>query len=175
MLSTVDSPPRNEAGDAERFDAVIQLPFGRVGVRTEGAYVKEISFLADDVRCKPATHPLAQRAVDQLVAYCADSAVPIDLPLAIEGTEFQRRVWREIACAPRGTTRSYGEIARRLNSAARAVGQACGDNRLPLAIPCHRVVAASGVGGFAHHRGGAYGRIKRWLLAHEAGDELHLT
>ena len=175
MLTTVDSPPKNKAGSAQRFDAVIRLPFGLVGVCTGGAYVREISFLTEDVPCKPATNPLAQRAVDQLIAYCADGAVPLDLPLAIEGTEFQRQVWREIACIPPGTTRSYGEIARRLNSAARAVGQACGDNRLPLAIPCHRVVAASGVGGFAHHRGGAYERIKRWLLTHEAGDELHLT
>ncbi|HZA96634.1 MAG TPA: methylated-DNA--[protein]-cysteine S-methyltransferase, partial [Burkholderiaceae bacterium] len=65
--------------------------------------------------------------------------------------------------------------ARRLNAQARAVGQACGDNHLPLAIPCHRVVAASGIGGFAHHRGGAYEAIKRWLLLHEAGGELRLT
>ena len=69
----------------------------------------------------------------------------------------------------RAQPRTYGELARRVNGAARAVGQACGDNRLPLAIPCHRVVAASGIGGFAHHRGGAYERIKRWLLVHEAG------
>ena len=123
----------------------------------------------------PARNPIAQRAVDQLRAYCADSSHQIDLPLAIGGSNFQRRVWDEIARIPPGSTRTYGELARRLDSAPRAVGQACGDNRLPLAIPCHRVVAASGLGGFAHHRGGAYERIKRWLLAHEAGAELRLA
>ncbi len=165
----------NRAAVAERFDAIVQLPFGFVGVRTLGACVEEISFLVDGVEWKPATNALAQRAVDQLIAYCADSSSPIDLPLAIIGTEFQRRVWSEIGSIPPGATRSYGELAHRLNGAARAVGQACGDNRLPLAIPCHRVVAAAGVGGFAHHRGGAYERIKRWLLMHEAGAELRLT
>ncbi len=165
----------HNAGTAERFDAIVRLPFGAVGVRTRGACVEEITFLADDTECKAATNELAQRAVDQLAAYAADGAAQINLPLAINGTEFQRRVWTEIASIPPGTTRSYGELARRLNSAPRAVGQACGDNRLPLAIPCHRVVAASGVGGFAHRRGGAYERIKRWLLMHEAGDALHLT
>ncbi len=129
------------------------------------------------VRCRPRlpANALAQRVVDQLLAYCADSSTPIDLPLAIEGTDFQRRVWDQIARIPPGSTATYGELARRLNGEARAVGQACGDNRLPLAIPCHRVVAASGIGGFAHHRGGAYEAIKRWLLLHEAGSELRLT
>jgi methylated-DNA-[protein]-cysteine S-methyltransferase len=165
----------HNADTAERFDAIVRLPFGAVGVRTRGACVKEIAFLADDTECKPAKNELAQRTVDQLAAYVADSAAQIDLPLEINGTEFQRRVWSEIASIPPGETRSYGELARRLNSAARAVGQACGDNRLPIAIPCHRVVAASGVGGFAHRRGGAYERIKRWLLMHEASDALRLT
>ncbi len=69
---------------------------------------------------------------------------------------FSGECGNEIACIPAGSTATYGELARRLKAEARAVGQACGDNRLPLAIPCHRVVAASGIGGFAHHRGGAY-------------------
>lgn len=170
-----DSQARNNADLSEWFDVVVRLPFGWVGVRTRSAYVEEISFLADGAHCKSASNALAQRAVDQLIAYCVDCSTQIDLPLAIEGTEFQRRVWSEICCIPPGATRSYGELARRLNSAARAVGQACGDNRLPLAIPCHRVVAASGIGGFAHHRGGAYERIKRWLLMHESGSELRLA
>ena len=72
-----------------------------------------------------------------------------DLPLLIEGTEFQRRLWQALCEIPRGTTRTYGELAKRLEVDARAIGQACGDNRLPIVIPCHRVVAANGIGGFA--------------------------
>ena len=174
MLTEFDSPAPN-AAEADRYDAVVRLPFGFVGVRTRGAYVEEIRFLTGEMQPRSATNALAQRVVDQLLAYCADGSTRISLPLVIDGTDFQRRVWNQIACIPPGFTATYGELARRLNGEARAVGQACGDNRLPLAIPCHRVVAASGIGGFAHHRGGAYERIKRWLLVHEAGNELRLT
>ena len=174
MLTALDLPP-NVTDAPERFDAVVRLPFGFVGVRTRGACVEEICFLTAEVQPKAPANALAQRVVDQLLAYCADSSTRIDLPLVIEGTDFQRRVWDQIARIPPGTTATYGELARRLKGEARAVGQACADNRLPLAIPCHRVVAASGIGGFAHHRGGAYERIKRWLLVHEAGSELRLT
>ena len=175
MLTSTDLQPSNKAVLAEQFDAIVRLPFAFVGVRTCGDFVAEISFLADDVHSRAATNSLAQRAVDELIAYCADGSRPIDLPLAIVGTAFQRSVWDEIACIPPGATRTYGELARRLKADARAVGQACGDNRLPLAIACHRVISASGVGGFAHRRGGAFERIKRWLLLHEAGDELRLV
>ena len=174
MLTAFDVSPRN-ASAAERFDAIVRLPFGLVGVRVRGGCVEEISFLTVEVQTRSATNLLAQRAVDQLLAYCEDGSTRIHLPLAINGTDFQRRVWNQIACIPPGSTATYGEVAQRLNGEARAVGQACGDNRLPLAIPCHRVVAASGIGGFAHQRGGAYERIKRWLLVHEAGSELRLT
>ncbi|HEX6266952.1 MAG TPA: methylated-DNA--[protein]-cysteine S-methyltransferase, partial [Burkholderiales bacterium] len=99
-----------------------------------------------------------------------------DLPLLIEGTPFQRRLWEALCEIPRGKTLTYGELARRLDGEARAVGQACGDNRLPIVIPCHRVVAANGIGGFAHATGGYLLEAKRWLLAHECGaDSFELT
>lgn len=175
MTTSFDSPPRDSCAASGRFDAIARLPFGFVGVRTDYSQVSEICFLQGDILPKAPTSELAQRVVDQLAAYCADSSAPIDLPLAIEGTDFQRRVWEQIAHIPPGSTATYGELGRRLKAEARAVGQACGDNRLPLAIPCHRVVGASGVGGFAHHRGGAYEAIKRWLLLHEASREFRLT
>lgn len=175
MLTALDPQSRHAVASTERFDAIVLLPFAFVGVRTRDARVSEICFLPGEVQTKAPANPLAQCVVDQLLAYSADSSTPIDLPLAVEGTDFQRRVWEQIALIPPGSTSTYGELARRLNGEARAVGQACGDNRLPLAIPCHRVVAASGIGGFSHHRGGAYEGIKRWLLLHEAGSELRLT
>ncbi|MBC8118983.1 MAG: methylated-DNA--[protein]-cysteine S-methyltransferase [Burkholderiaceae bacterium] len=174
MLITGEHVAGNAAGAPARFDVVVELPFGWVGVRTEGALVSEISFL-QHARSKPAKTGLAQRVVDQLISYCNDSSSSFQLPLAIEGSPFQKQVWSEIARIPTGETRSYGELALQLNASARAVGQACGDNRLPLVIPCHRVVAAAGLGGFAHRRDDSYLRIKRWLLAHEAPRELRLT
>ncbi len=175
MSTALDLRLRHSSEAAERFDAIARLPFGFVGVRTECAQVAEICFLPNEVHPRAPVNELARRVVDQLLAYCADRSAQIDVPLAIKGTEFQRRVWEQIARIPIGSTATYGELARRLNAEPRAIGQACGDNRLPLAIPCHRVVAASGLGGFAHHRGGAYEAIKRWLLLHEAGSELRLT
>jgi methylated-DNA-[protein]-cysteine S-methyltransferase len=175
MLTALPPPSRKATIATERFDAIARLPFAFIGVRTRDARVEEICFLPGEVQPRDPANALAQRVVDQLLAYCADSSTPIDLPLAIEGTDFQRLVWDQIARIPAGSTATYGELARRLDGEARAVGQACGDNRLPLAIPCHRVVSASGIGGFAHHRGGAYESIKRWLLLHEVGSELRLT
>jgi methylated-DNA-[protein]-cysteine S-methyltransferase len=110
------------AGD-DRFDAVVRLPFGAVGVRSAGDAIVEITFLPDRVHERPARNPLAQCAVEQLLAYSADPEASFDLPLA---------------------------------------------------IPCHRVIAAHGIGGFAHHTGGVHERIKRWLLAHEAQGEFQL-
>ena len=98
------------------------------------------------------------------------------MPLLVEGTPFQRRLWEALCEIPRGKTLTYGELARRLGGEARAIGQACGDNRLPIVIPCHRVVAANGLGGFAHATGGYLLEAKRWLLAHECGaDGFELT
>ena len=175
MLTALQLQSPDHTGAVGHFDAIVQLPFGFVGIRTRAAQVEEICFMVDKHEPMQAQNSTAQLAVDQIRAYCADRASRIDLPLAIGGSKFQRQVWDEIARIPVGATRTYGELARRLNSAPRAIGQACGDNRLPLAIPCHRVVAASGLGGFAHHRGGAYERIKRWLLTHEADAQLRLA
>ncbi len=151
------------------YEAVIATPFGRLGVRIDGDAVSEISFLPDDARLRAPAGALAGRVCAQVQRYLHDPGFRFDLPLKPAGTEFQRRVWGAISAIPPGGTRSYGEIARELGSAPRAVGQACGENRLPLVVPCHRVVSASGIGGFAHADGGYLLRVKRWLLAHEGG------
>ena len=88
-------------------------------------------------------------------------------PTAAEGSEYQQRVWEAVRRIPRGETMSYSKIALKIGSAPRPVGTACGANRIPLLIPCHRVVGSSGIGGFMHSRGGRAIEIKRWLLRHE--------
>jgi methylated-DNA-[protein]-cysteine S-methyltransferase len=159
-------PP--EGGIPAEFDAVLKTPFGALGVRTEDDAIMEIRFLPPGT---PAFRPktaLAERACAQLAAYLADPKVGFDLPLKAAGTAFQRSVWKAIAAIPPGSTLTYGEIARRLKSAPRAVGQACGRNPYPVAVPCHRVVASDGsLGGFANARGGYLLDTKRWLLEHE--------
>ncbi len=150
------------------FDAILKTPFGALGVRTENDVIAEIRFLPPGTQALRPKTALAERACQQLAAYLADPKAGFDLPLRAAGTEFQRSVWKAIAAIPPGRTLSYGDIARRLKSAPRAVGQACGRNPYPVAVPCHRVVAADGgLVGFANARSGYLLDTKRWLLEHE--------
>ena len=150
------------------WEAVIEFPKMKVGVATRDACIVAISYLPLSAASREPENALAERAVRQIERYRDDPDAKFDLPLLVEGTEFQRRLWDALCQIPRGRTLTYGEMARKLDGEARAVGQACGDNKLPIVIPCHRVVAASGIGGFAHSTGGYLLEAKRWLLMHEA-------
>lgn len=165
------------------FSAIVGAPFGAVGIRCEAGAVSELVYLppglADQyaARLAPlaAIDSIAQLAADQVARYLRDPDFVFDLPRAPDGSAFQQRVWQAIAAIGRGQVRTYGQVARQIGSAARAVGQACGANRLPLLIPCHRVTAAGAVGGFAHHAdaAGFHAGVKRWLLAHEGAGSFH--
>jgi methylated-DNA-[protein]-cysteine S-methyltransferase len=163
------------AAELTRFDAVLRTPFGGVGVRTEALgtedeCVAEIAYLPPGTRGIAPKDRLAREACAQVERYLADSAYRLELPLKPVGTRYQRRVWEKIAGIPAGRVLSYGEVAKDLRSGPRAVGQACGANFFPLAIPCHRVVATGGIGGFARGDDGFHLAVKRWLLAHEGID-----
>jgi len=109
--------------------------------------------------------PLLERAAAQLEAYFAGSLKSFDLPLAPAGSEHERSVWAELCRIPYGETITYGEMARRTGSMARAVGGACGANPIAIVIPCHRVTAAGGaLGGYSGAGGPA---TKQKLLALE--------
>lgn len=109
--------------------------------------------------------PLLERAARQLAEYFAGTRTAFDLPLASAAVPFQRRMRDAMLAIPYGETRSYGELAETVGSVARAVGRGCGDNPIPIIVPCHRVLAAGGgIGGFSAPGGIA---TKRWLLAHE--------
>jgi len=149
------------------FDVVVEFPAMRVGARTQADALAEICYLPRAVPLVAPKNRLAERAARQFERYLADPDHRFDLPLAKVGSAFQRRVWQAIAAIPRGRTLTYGQVAKHLRSAPRAVGQACGANWFPLVIPCHRVVGSHGLGGFGHHGEGFHLEIKRWLLAHE--------
>ncbi len=151
------------------FNAVIDAPFGKVGIVTAEDGVRDIVYLPGSTPGFAPNSELAERAAAQIERYLGDAAAPFDLPLAPIGTDFQRRVWDGICAIGVGGVLTYGELAKRIGSInARAVGQACGSNYFPIVVPCHRVVSASGIGGFAHHGGDGFFRdVKRWLLAHE--------
>jgi methylated-DNA-[protein]-cysteine S-methyltransferase len=162
-----------------RWDAIVAFPKMKVAVATRDERVSGIRYLPLASESKDPQNALAERAARQLERYREDPDTKFELPLLVEGTEFQRRLWAALCEIPRGRTLTYGEMARKLGGAdfesARAVGQACGDNRLPIVIPCHRVVAADGLGGFGHATAGFLLEAKRWLLMHEArADEFTL-
>ena len=154
------------------WQAIIAFPKMKVAVATRGEQVSGIKYLPLAVPDQAPESALAERAARQLERYREDPDAKFDLPLLIEGSAFQRRLWAALCEIPRGRTLTYGEMARKLGGedfeSARAVGQACGDNRLPIVIPCHRVVAADGLGGFGHSTGGYLLEAKRWLLMHES-------
>ena len=95
---------------------------------------------------RPGTHPVAEEAARQLRAYFDGQLRRFDLPLDMHGTDFQLRVWRELELIPYGETRSYSQIAAAIGAprAVRAVGAANGANPIPIVVPCHRVIGASG-------------------------------
>lgn len=103
----------------------------------------------------------------QLAAYFDDGSRRFALELSSAGTPFQRRVWNALRDIPPGRTETYGDLARRLGTSARAVGGACRANPCPIVVPCHRVVATNGLGGFAGDTSGRKLDVKRWLLRHE--------
>lgn len=151
----------------DAYQAVVAAPAFCLGVRCNDVLIHRIDFLAAGAEISP-SNPLAMKAAQQLSAFLTDAEFSFDLPLRPSGTAFQRRVWTQIAAIPNHQTRTYGELASALNSAPRAVGQACGANPFPIVVPCHRVIAAGGgLGGFARHRAGFLLDVKRWLLAHE--------
>ena len=157
----------SKAGDNLLFSAIVPAPFGAIGIRVEAGALKELSYLPPTYEARPATDALSKKVAKQVEAYLKNPDHAFDLDLPVVGTEHQRKVWDVINAIPRGKVLTYAEVARRIRSAPRAVGQACGANWFPLVIPCHRVTATGGIGGFARHDGGFHQNVKRWLLQHE--------
>jgi methylated-DNA-[protein]-cysteine S-methyltransferase len=152
---------------SKRYDAVAESPVGWLGIRCEGAVVTAIEILPEPPAVPPAD-PATRPVTDALAAYFTGDQSALDrLPVRLAGTSFQRKVWERLRRIPPGRTLSYGALARELGTSARAVGGACRANPIPLAVPCHRVVAAAGLGGYSGERGGDWLEKKRWLLRHE--------
>ena len=153
---------------AQVYELAMRSPVGWLGIRTDGAAVTAVDILPDRPATSPKPGPLAQRAEQALTRYFAGDAGSLaGLPVASAGTPFQREVWERMSAIPPGEVISYGALARELRTSARAVGGACRANPVPIVIPCHRVVATHGLGGYSGERGGDWLAKKRWLLAHE--------
>jgi methylated-DNA-[protein]-cysteine S-methyltransferase len=152
----------------ESFHTKLPTPVAVLGIRTAGELLTDIVYLPRGVATLAPLNRLAAKVCRQLERYLDDPEFCFDLPYQYRGTAFQQSVWRAICAIPSGKTLTYLEIARKLKSAPRPVGGACGANRIPLVIPCHRVVGSNGIGGFMNARGGEPISIKKWLLLHES-------
>jgi len=148
------------------YDAVIKAPFGAIGISSQDDFLVKVELLSQPLPEKSSSLPFVQQTARQILEYLNDPRSPLDIPFAVKGTPFQKRVWRAIATIPSGDTWTYGELAEKVSSGPRAVANVCGANHVPLVIPCHRVVAKSGLGGFM--QGKEHGlTVKQWLLDHE--------
>ena len=151
----------------ESYHAKMTTPFAVLGIRTLGERVTDIDYLPYGIATLAPLNKLAERACREIERYLDDPEHVFDLAFEYSGTAFQCRVWRQISAIPAGRTLTYNDVARALQTAPRPVGGACGANRVPIVIPCHRVLGANGIGGFMRGRGADALAIKRWLLRHE--------
>jgi methylated-DNA-[protein]-cysteine S-methyltransferase len=150
------------------FTMPMDTPVGRLVLESDGDVLVGI-WLPNDTKVAQRGNghdapPVLKETATQLEEYFARERTEFDIPMELDGTAFQKQVWAELSRIPYGTTISYGELARRVGrpKGPRAVGQANGRNPIPLIVPCHRVVASTGLGGY----GGGL-PMKRSLLAVE--------
>lgn len=126
--------------------ARVPSPFGPLTLTEAGGRLTALGWQGQAAEA-PET-PLLHRAADQMARYFAGDLRDFDLPLAF-GDGFQARFLQALCAIPYGETRRYGDLARDLGVSAQAIGQACGANRIPILIPCHRVLGAGGLGGYS--------------------------
>jgi methylated-DNA-[protein]-cysteine S-methyltransferase len=152
------------------YQAVIESPLPGhpcIGIRMQQGKLIAVDLLG------PSCHPCLSKeeGVAEVAAwfrhYFSHTPYKKPLPLQPEGTPYQQRVWQRLLQIPSGEVVRYGELAQELGSSPRAVAGACRANPIPLIIPCHRVIAATGPGGYMGETGGEALAIKLWLLQHE--------
>jgi methylated-DNA-[protein]-cysteine S-methyltransferase len=145
----------------------LETPIGRLVLESDGDVLIGVRLPNERGHTRRAAEdvpPVLKETATQLEEYFAGERTAFDLPMELDGTDFQREVWNELTRIPYGETISYGVLARRVGrpNGPRAVGQANGRNPIPIIVPCHRVLASNGIGGY----GGGL-KVKRALLALE--------
>lgn len=149
------------------YCAVIDSPLGKLGIKTGNQSLESIDFLPIATPLFPPKCEFSSTVATQLEQYFNRPSHQFIIPFNLQGTEFQQKVWNALLAIPTGKTQSYGDLAKRLNSSARAIGNACRRNPIPVIIPCHRIVGQKGLGGYSGAIDGSMMQIKTWLLNHE--------
>lgn len=149
------------------MESVIDTPIGKIGFQIEDDFLTEISFLPSSAKVILPSTNLAKKIAQELTAYFSDADFVFTLPIKPVGTKLQLLVWEALRKIPSGKTVTYGDLAKKCGTHPRVIGNICRRNQMPIIIPCHRVVALKGLGGFAGKNSGKMLEVKRWLLKHE--------
>lgn len=150
-----------------RYNAVVDLPFGRVAIAADDDGLSSIDLVSGKTPLQSPNNLFTRRICQALRQYVREPKTRFDLPLNVAGTEFQKKVWRALGKIPPGKPVTYGALAKRLKTSARAIGGACRENPVPIVVPCHRVTGATDRGGYMGQTRGPAVRMKHWLLSHE--------
>ena len=149
----------------ERYDAIFSTDIATIGIQLENSKLIKVDYLTSKNNIKP-TSKFAENIQNKIEKYLKDTSktnnLKIDVKLDV--TPFQEKVLNQLILIPYGETKTYGEIAKKLKTSPRAVGNACRRNPIPIVIPCHRVVASKGLGGYSGATEGETQDIKRHLL-----------
>lgn len=148
-------------------EAIINAPFGQLRLNANHDTLTGIEFLLERETPRKPISAILRETQAQLAAYFNNPEHLFELPTRLNGTDFQQTVWHALCDIPPGSPLTYGQLAKKLGTAPRAIGGACGANPIPIIVPCHRVVSANGIGGFMKTRYLGPLNIKSWLLAHE--------
>ncbi len=148
---------------SEQIIGEVASPYGPLSVCERDGAIVSIEWKVPD---HPQSSPLLEETGRQLAAYFSGDLKMFDLPLKPRGDEFQQSVCDLMLQIPYGETTTYGAIAEKLDTYGQPVGQACGGNSIPIIIPCHRVLAVDGIGGYSGD-GGVERKIE--LLKLEGG------
>ena len=139
-----------------------------LGILDNGQVLQAINFLYDTQPVRPPGSLFTETVANQLDKFFADPGFQFDLPLVASATPFQLQARQALLSIPLGKTMSYGNVAKTISSSARAIAGACRRNPVPIIVPCHRVVAVNGLGGFSGAIDGQPLATKKWLLKHES-------
>jgi methylated-DNA-[protein]-cysteine S-methyltransferase len=151
----------------ESFDYILPSPIGHLGLNISAKGIQRLFYIKTKQDSNIPAAGFGAKVHQQIMEYFELQRTEFDLPIDIQGTAYQNRVWSEVAKIAYGESLTYGDIAKAINSGPRAVGNACRHNPIPIIIPCHRVVKKSGIGGYCGSVVGKEIQQKDWLLRHE--------
>jgi len=153
----------------EKYEMVFISPIGPIGVNSSNEHIIKIKFALNLIEIKP-KNLFLKKVSDQLDLYFKKKLTKFTIPYILSGTNYQKRVLKEVSRIYFGDKKTYSDIAKTINTHPRPVGNACRENPIQLLIPCHRVIGKNNIGGFSGRDirdGGNMIVVKKKLLALE--------